>query len=165
VKIQPSGFHEFGCRVCGCIRDSLDYARFKYDKRKEEPKQMSLVSKYNTKSQGASNDFLPWLKSENLDEDGTIFVVTDVRESTTQFSDILMDVKNGREEFTVGIKGESVLLSQLVQVLGDNEKNWNGKKVKLYLAKGRYINAGDPKAKAKEAKRPSKAPAKKARKR
>jgi hypothetical protein len=128
--------------MCGCAGDSLDYARYGYDRGKQEQKQMSILKKYY-KPQAQTGGYLPFLKAENLDETGSVFTVTDVREATSQYSDIYVDVKNGREEFTVGMKGDAVICSQMVGLLGDNEQRWKGKKIRLYLAKGRYINAAE----------------------
>lgn len=132
---------------------------------------MSIIKKYH-KQAGGNDGYNPWLKPENLDESGTVFVITDVREAVgMKWSDILVDVKAGREMFTLGMKGDAVVLDQIVTVLGDNEKKWIGKKIRFYLAKGKYVNAtepnarptakGKPKARGKSKTSPSKRGAKK----
>lgn len=151
-QIQPEHFHKFACRECGCTGDSLDHARYGYDRGKEQ-KSVSIIGKFH-KPQERNGSYLPFLKSENLDESGTVFKVGDVREASGGFSDFYVDLKAGKEAYTLGVKGDSILCDQLVNLLGDNEKKWGGKSVRLYLAKGRYINATDasarPTARGKE---------------
>lgn len=86
---------------------------------------------------GKRNDFL---KKSAIKESGTSAVIVDVREIDTEYSDYGVDLKIGAKEYTWGLKSGSVALDQLAELLGKNERKWKGKKVTLYLHKGKYIN-------------------------
>lgn len=107
---------------------------------------MSLIGKYHKPQANQGGDFRPWLNKEELNENGTVFVVDELREAPANMNcDLLLDVTSGKKEFTLSVYAGSVLLTQLVSVLGENEKKWKRQQVKLYVAKGKYINATDPK--------------------
>lgn len=61
-----------------------------------------------------------------------------------QYSDFLMDVRNGKEEYVLGLRSRSVLLDMLIDALGTKSEKWVGKKIHLVKGgpKGQYINVG-----------------------
>jgi hypothetical protein len=88
----------------------------------------------------------PFLKAKDIPEKGADYTISDFREAPKNmpYSDFLMDVRNGKQEYTVGLRSESVLLDMLIDQLGTKSEKWTGKKVHLIKAgpKGQYINVG-----------------------
>ena len=88
----------------------------------------------------------PFLKAKDIPEEGGDYTVLEFRQAPKNmpYSDFLMDVRNGNQEYTVGLRSESVLLDMLIDQLGTKSENWIGKKVHLIKAgpKGQYINVG-----------------------
>jgi len=89
---------------------------------------------------------LPFLKAEYIPERGGDFIILAFRQApkNMKYSDFLMDVRNGKKEYTVGLSSESVLLDMLIDALGENSEKWVGKKIHLIKGgnKGQYINVG-----------------------
>lgn len=113
---------------------------------------MGLLSKYKPRDNGNLKQFKrrEFLKKEHFPASGqlsaTILELRDAFEGS--YSDLLLDIKCGKVEYTVGIKFDSVLLDQIVNELGQDEKRWRGKQVVFELAKGKYINLQRERAKA-----------------
>jgi hypothetical protein len=125
-----------------------------------------ILSKYHKPQKNQGGDFRPWLNKEEVPETGIVATVDELREAPAKMAnvDMLLDVTIGRKEYTLSLYAASVLLTQLVTVLGDNEKRWKGQRVKFYLAKGKFINAAGPNEKVGEKKVTRKSAPKKRRK-
>jgi hypothetical protein len=88
----------------------------------------------------------PFLNSKAIPDKGADYSILNFREAPKNmpYSDFLMDVRNGKQEYTVGLRSESVLLDMLMDQLGTKSEKWIGKKVHLIKGgpKGQYINLG-----------------------
>jgi hypothetical protein len=88
----------------------------------------------------------PFLKAKDIPQKGGDYTILEFRQApkNMQYSDFLMDVRNGKQEYTVGLRSGSVLLDMLIDELGTKSEKWTGKKVHLIKAgpKGQYINVG-----------------------
>jgi hypothetical protein len=88
----------------------------------------------------------PFLKPANIPEKGGDYTIEDFRQAPKNmpYSDFLMDVRNGKQEYSVGLRSDSVLLDMLIDQLGTESEKWIGKKVHLIKAgpKSQYINVG-----------------------
>lgn len=131
----------------------------------EPENDMGLLTKYkprkdtNNFKQFKRRDFL---KKEHFPNSGVLpATIIELRESFEgSYSDMLLDVKCGKVEYTVGIKNDSVLLDQLVNALGQDEKKWRNKQVTFELAKDKYINLQREKASGNDTRRNSKSKSK-----
>jgi len=88
----------------------------------------------------------PFLKAKDIPEKGGDYTILDLRQAPKNmpYSDFLMDVRNGKQEHTLGLRSESVLLDMLIDQLGTKSEKWIGQKVHLIKAgpNGQYINVG-----------------------
>jgi len=88
----------------------------------------------------------PFLKTKDIPAKGGDYTIQEFRQApkNMQYSDFLMDVRNGKQEYTVGLRSGSVLMDMLIDELGTKSEKWTGKKVHLIKAgpKGQYINVG-----------------------
>jgi len=88
----------------------------------------------------------PFLKPKDIPQKGGDYTILEFRQApkNMKYSDFLMDVRNGKKEYTVGLSSESVLLDMLIDQLGTESEKWTGKKVHLVKAgpKSQYINVG-----------------------
>src|SRR5262245_23743345 len=73
----------------------------------------------------------PFLKPTTIPDKGADYTISEFREAPKNmpYSDFLMDVRNGNQEYTVGLRSESVLLDMLIDQLGTESEKWVGKKV------------------------------------
>jgi hypothetical protein len=156
------------CNKCGFVHRtesacpeqlSLDMLHRGYENQQPEMAEqesidMGLLSKYKPRDNNNFKQFKrrDFLKKEHFPKSGelqaTIIELRDAFEGS--YSDMLLDIKCGKTEYTVGIKNDSVLLDQLVQALGQDEKKWRNKSVTFELAKGKYINLKRERASGKQ---------------
>lgn len=98
-------------------------------------------------AQGGKGDFNPFLKADNIAARGmtTLTFLGNVRESSSQFSDIIAEVQNGKKKYDFGIKFSSGNYPRLLARFGNNPAKWRGK-VKVvraeYLGK-QYVQVVD----------------------
>lgn len=104
------------------------------------------LTAHRSKDARKSSKSQPFLKAANIPENGGDYTIVEFRQAPKNipYSDFLMDVRNGKQEYTVGLKSESVLLDMLIDQLGTESEKWTGKKVHLIKAgpKSQYINVG-----------------------
>lgn len=103
---------------------------------------MSLVSKYYS-GRNNNRESRPFLKTEIVKKagrNGLKFKIVQLRELHGGYSPLGLDVNTPAGNFTAGLKEDSVLLSQLVQEFGKNERKWIGKSGTFVVVKDKYIN-------------------------
>jgi len=102
---------------------------------------MGLLNKYRPKARKQFKS-RPWLNKEDFPRSGELpATIIELRDAgNLPYSDVVLDVKCGKEEYSVGMKLDSVLLDQLVDELGKDDKKWRGKAIVFVLAKNQYIN-------------------------
>jgi hypothetical protein len=92
----------------------------------------------------------PFLKKQHIGpkkNSGVQAKILEFREAPKQaeYSDFIMDVVflKSKKEFSVGLRSKTVLLDQLIEILGKRTEKWIGKTITLYRAgeEGEYINA------------------------
>lgn len=87
----------------------------------------------------------PFLKAKNIPAKGGDYTILEFRQApkTMQYSDFLIDVRNGKNEYTIGLRS-GVLMDMLLDALGTKSEKWVGKKIHLVKGgpKGQYINVG-----------------------
>jgi hypothetical protein len=88
----------------------------------------------------------PFLKAKDISAKGGDYTILEFRQApkNMQYSDFLIDVRNGKQEYTVGLRSGSVLLDMLIDKLGSKSEQWAGKKIHLIKggSEGQYINVG-----------------------
>ena len=88
----------------------------------------------------------PFLKAKDIPGKGGDYTILEFRQApkNMQYSDFLIDVRNGKQEYTVGLRSGSVLLDMLIDELGSKSEQWAGKKIHLIKGgpEGQYINVG-----------------------
>jgi hypothetical protein len=75
----------------------------------------------------------PFLKPKHVGKKGATLTITGVREAgkDVEFSDILVDVKLGPKEYTMGVRVKSGNYRELFERFGSDDRKWKGKKVKV----------------------------------
>ena len=114
----------------------------------EDRPPMDLKSHRSKDRPGKSQKFArrPFLKAKDIPARGMKCKIIDFRTAPKQmeYSDFLLDVANGKKEFTVGLRSQTVLLDMLMDELGTKTEKWPGKTVRFVKggAKGQYVNVG-----------------------
>lgn len=109
---------------------------------------MDLKSHRSKDRPGAGGKFArrPFLKAKDIPAKGMKCKIIDFRTAPKQmeYSDFLLDVSNGKKEYTVGLRSQTVLLDMLMDELGTKTEKWPGKSVLFVKGgqKGQYINVG-----------------------
>lgn len=114
----------------------------------EDRTPMDLKSHRSKDRPGAGGKFArrPFLKAKDIPAKGMKCKIIDFRTAPKQmeYSDFLLDVSNGKKEYTVGLRSQTVLLDMLMDELGTKTEKWPGKSVLFVKGgqKGQYINVG-----------------------
>lgn len=100
----------------------------------------------NTAGKGGKFTRRPFLKAKDIPAKGLKVKVLDFRTApeSMEYSDFLMDVANGKKEYTVGLRTQSVLLDMIMDELGSKTEKFPGKTLNFVRGgpKGQYVNLG-----------------------
>jgi|SRR6266849_4300302 len=87
-----------------------------------------------------------FLKAQHVPKSGCNAKILEFREApkSMEYSDFLLDIAIGKNEYTWGLRSKSVTLNMLIDALGKRTEKWAGKTIKLVLGgpKKQYVNLG-----------------------